>query len=77
MKRLLFIAHRVPYPPDKGERVRAFHELKALAEHFRVTVAALTHTRDDEKAAAELPRWCEKVITGRAGGRLANRIDSW
>lgn len=57
--------------------MRAFHELKALAEHFRVTVAALTHTRDDEKAAAELPRWCEKVITGRAGGRLANRIDSW
>ena len=32
MKRLLYIAHRVPYPPDKGERVRAYQQLKALAQ---------------------------------------------
>ncbi len=70
MKRLLFIAHRLPYPPDKGERVRAFNELKALAAHFRITVAALTHARSDEAAAPELRTWCEKVITGRAGGSL-------
>jgi len=69
MKRLLFIAHRVPYPPDKGERVRAFHEIRALAEHFRVTVAALAHTPADVQAAHELKRWCERVITARAGGR--------
>ena len=37
MKRLLFIAHRVPFPPDKGERVRAFHEIKALSAHFEIT----------------------------------------
>ena len=70
MKRLLFIAHRVPYPPDKGERVRAFHELTALAEHFRITLAALAHSDGDVAAASELGRWCEKVLTGRAGGRL-------
>jgi len=69
MKRLLFIAHRVPYPPDKGERVRAFHEIRALADHFRVTVAALAHTPADVQAAQELKRWCDRVITDRAGGR--------
>lgn len=70
MKRLLFISHRVPYPPDKGERVRAFHEIEALAQHFRVTVAALTHQPSDVEAAAELKHWCEKVITAPAGGRV-------
>ena len=70
MKRLLFITHRVPYPPDKGERVRAFHEIAALAEHFSVTLATLAHSDGDVAAASELGRWCEKVLTGLAGGRL-------
>ncbi|HUT58376.1 MAG TPA: sugar transferase, partial [Phycisphaerae bacterium] len=70
MKRLLFIAHRVPYPPDKGDRVRAFHEISALAEHFSVTLATLAHSDADVAAASELGRWCEKVLTGRAAGRL-------
>ena len=75
MKRLLFIAHRVPYPPDKGERTRAFHEIKALADHFRVTVAALCHTPADEQSAAALGPWCEKIITARGVG-FAGRLRS-
>ena len=70
MKRLLFIAHRMPYPPDKGERVRAFHELQALSRHFRITLAALAHGDPDAGAAEELRACCEKIVTGRAGGRL-------
>jgi sugar transferase (PEP-CTERM/EpsH1 system associated) len=70
MKRLLFIAHRVPYPPDKGERVRALNEIKALAPHFSITMATLAHGKSDIAAAPELGRWCEKVLTGRAGGRM-------
>ena len=26
--RLLFLAHRIPYPPDKGEKIRAWHMLE-------------------------------------------------
>ena len=70
MKRLLFITHRVPYPPDKGERVRAFHELKALSRHFRITLAYLACGDPDACAAAELRECCEKVINGSAGGNL-------
>ena len=70
MKRLLFMAHRVPYPPDKGERVRAFHEIRVLSEHFRVTLAALSHNRADDQSAGALNQWCEKVITAKAGGGL-------
>ena len=69
MKRLLFIAHRVPYPPDKGERVRAFHEILALARHYRVTVAALAHTQADVQAAEGLRPLCDRLVIARAGGK--------
>jgi len=69
MQRLLYISHRLPYPPDKGERSRAFHEIKALAEHYRITLAALAHDRSAGEAADALRAWCEKVIVAPGGGR--------
>jgi polysaccharide biosynthesis protein PslH len=70
MKRLLFLAHRVPYPPDKGERVRAFHEILALAGRFRVTVACLAHRPEDVAAAAQLRRYDADVLVAPAGGMM-------
>lgn len=32
MPGILFLAHRVPFPPDRGDRIRSHHLLKALAE---------------------------------------------
>jgi len=62
VKRLLFIAHRLPYPPDKGERVRALNEIMALSEHFRVTLAAFACEPLSDDYAAALATSCEKVI---------------
>ena len=39
MKRLLFLAHRIPYPPDKGDKIRSYREWKALVDEFDVTLA--------------------------------------
>ncbi len=70
MTRLLFIAHRVPYPPDKGERIRAFNELKVLSKQFRVTLGTLAHTQADWDAARSLESFCEQVIVCQAGGKI-------
>jgi sugar transferase (PEP-CTERM/EpsH1 system associated) len=37
---VLFLAHRVPYPPDRGDKIRSFHMLRHLAKHQRVHLAA-------------------------------------
>jgi sugar transferase (PEP-CTERM/EpsH1 system associated) len=74
---LLLIAHRVPYPPDKGERVRAYHEIRALSADFRVTVAALAHSREDRRSAAGLKPFCEAVLTARAGGTAGLARGAW
>ncbi len=37
---LLFLAHRLPYPPDRGDRIRSWHMLRALAKLRTVHVIA-------------------------------------
>ncbi len=36
----LFLAHRAPFPPDRGDRIRAFNVLRYLRKHARVHVVA-------------------------------------
>ena len=62
MKRLLFISHRVPYPPDKGERIRSFHDIRALSEHFQVTLASLSLDESETQAAEALKTWCQTIL---------------
>jgi len=50
---ILYISHCVPWPPDKGDRIRAFHTLSRLVEHHRVHLACLS--RSAEEAAAQSP----------------------
>jgi len=33
---ILFLVHRIPYPPNKGDKIRSYHVLKHLARRFRV-----------------------------------------
>jgi sugar transferase (PEP-CTERM/EpsH1 system associated) len=40
MAKILFLAHRVPFPPDKGDKIRAFHELEHLARQHRIWLGA-------------------------------------
>ena len=38
---MLLLTHRVPCPPDRGDRIRAYHLLKAMSDRFDVTLAAI------------------------------------
>lgn len=38
-RRVLFLAHRMPYPPDRGDRIRSYHLIRTLVKHFDVAVA--------------------------------------
>lgn len=40
MAKVLFLAHRIPFPPDKGDKIRAFHILKRLSEQHEVWLGA-------------------------------------
>lgn len=51
MTETLFLAQRIPFPPDRGDKIRTFHELKHLAGLGRVHLACLA---DDAADAANL-----------------------
>jgi sugar transferase (PEP-CTERM/EpsH1 system associated) len=58
---LLFLAHRIPYPPNKGDKIRSFHLLEHLAPRYRVFLGAFADDADDEAHAAALADYCEEV----------------
>jgi sugar transferase (PEP-CTERM/EpsH1 system associated) len=47
MNRLLFLAHRIPFPPNKGDKIRSYHILKFLSERYEVHLATLVDDRND------------------------------
>ncbi len=44
---LLLLIHRMPYPPNKGDKIRSYHLLKHLAQHYRVHLATFIDDADD------------------------------
>lgn len=60
--KLLFIAHRIPYPPNKGDKIRSFHELRALVERgHEVHLRAFADDLNDLNYQVDLARVCASV----------------
>jgi sugar transferase (PEP-CTERM/EpsH1 system associated) len=76
---VLYLTHRVPYPPDKGDRIRNYHLLRQLAKRGRVWLGCLADEAVSADTLAELHGLCERIaiipvdgITrwARAGSKL-------
>ena len=49
---VLLLTHRLPFPPNRGDRVRAFHIIRHLQQRAQVHVVSLVH---DAAEAAHVP----------------------
>jgi sugar transferase (PEP-CTERM/EpsH1 system associated) len=58
MKELLFLSHRIPYPPNKGDKIRSFNLLKYLARHYRVHLGTFVDDPEDWKHLPALREIC-------------------
>lgn len=58
---ILYISHCVPWPPDKGERIRAFNSVRVLAEHHRVHLACLARSEAEAHVESDLRERCASV----------------
>ncbi|WP_166820451.1 TIGR03087 family PEP-CTERM/XrtA system glycosyltransferase [Thalassoroseus pseudoceratinae] len=61
MADLLYMTHRVPYPPNRGDRIRTYHLLRHLAKDHRIHLACLADEPPSDETRAELDRLCERV----------------
>lgn len=53
---ILFLCHRIPFPPDRGDKIRSFHMLKALAQEAPVHVGCFADDERDMGFAGEMAR---------------------
>lgn len=59
--KLLLLCHRLPFPADKGDKIRSFNLMRELSSHFDLYLAALTEQRDELHHAPPLKQWCTAV----------------
>jgi polysaccharide biosynthesis protein PslH len=59
--KILFLAHRVPYPPNRGDRIRSFHLLRFLSRRADVSLAFLAEDRPSPETLAALGSLCREV----------------
>jgi polysaccharide biosynthesis protein PslH len=59
--KILFLAHRIPYPPDKGEKIRAFHELKFLGARHVVDLHCFADSEAEASEQAALRECCRNI----------------
>ena len=58
MANILYLVHRLPYPPNKGDKVRSFHLLKHLAARHRVFLGTFVDDPDDWQHLPVLRELC-------------------
>ncbi len=68
---LLYLVHRIPFPPNKGDKVRSFNILRQLARRHRVFLGTFVDHPDDEAHVGRLAEWCEASHVVRLDPRLS------
>ena len=58
MRDLLFLSHRIPYPPDKGDKIRAWNVLRHLARTHRIHLGCFIDDPADRQHLAVLAAHC-------------------
>ena len=71
--KVLFLTHRLPYAPNRGDRTRSFHILRVLAEHADVSVVSLVHDADEAAQAYRVQAMARRVLLAPVP-RLVNRL---
>lgn len=61
MRNLIFISHRIPFPPDRGEKIRGYNLIIHLARHYRVYLGCLIDDPADVVHVAYLRTICAEV----------------
>jgi len=59
--RILMLTQRLPYAPNRGDRIRAHHMLRKLQQHGDVDLVSLVHDDEEASHASEMRSWVSSV----------------
>ncbi len=74
--KIFVLLSRVPFPIEKGDKLRAFHQLRCLAKNNEIILCALSDSQVHPKALEVLGNFCSEVhvIPIRRMGMIWNVI---
>jgi polysaccharide biosynthesis protein PslH len=77
--KLFILLSRVPYPTEKGDKLRAFHQIRILSANHEITVCALSEGPVHPEALQILGQYCKRVeiITISKAGMVSNLIKAF
>ena len=58
---ILYLCHRIPYPPNKGDKIRSYHQVKYLSQYHTLYLACLIDDPDDWQHVEPLRSMCRHV----------------
>ncbi len=71
MAKLLYLVHRLPYPPNKGDKVRSYHLLKHLVAHHEVYLGTFIDDPEDAVHIERLRAMCAGLFVAPLNPRRA------
>jgi polysaccharide biosynthesis protein PslH len=76
-RNILYLAHRVPHPPNRGDRIRSFHLLEFLAARADVHLAFLAEETPTPESMDVLEKLCARVAAVTLGRRSRWATAAW
>jgi polysaccharide biosynthesis protein PslH len=71
MANILYLVHRLPYPPNKGDKVRSYHLLRHLLQRHRVFLGTFIDDPEDEQYLPLLRGLCPDLHVERIDPKSA------
>jgi sugar transferase (PEP-CTERM/EpsH1 system associated) len=59
--RIFVLLSRFPYPLEKGDKLRAFHQIKELSKKHEIILCALTDVNVDKESIVILSKYCKAI----------------
>jgi sugar transferase (PEP-CTERM/EpsH1 system associated) len=58
---ILFLTSRVPFPPDRGDRLRTYQFLRDFSREHQVTLVSFVGNAEEARQAEELAEFCSEI----------------
>lgn len=59
--KILVVLPRFPYPLEKGDKLRAYHQIVELSKHHEIYLFAVSHTKVTDEQRAALEPYCKSI----------------
>jgi polysaccharide biosynthesis protein PslH len=58
---ILFLSHRIPFPPNKGDKIRSYNELRHLSEKHSIYLGTTLDDTCEQAYVTDLNKYCKDI----------------